>query len=183
MGACAEGDARIEAHVDGVLVGKVVPGRHDPETVGDLSRLELRLRDADPVGVLDLLGAEKLGLFALEGLDGDGKRCLEVEVVVGKNGDDGARPGAVVGLESRFAVERLFVGRFGVGVLDGGGERARVHQHVGKRFGAAFVGKNLNLAHKSSTDKKNAGVRSTPAAEKKLGYLWASARDRSFSSR
>ena len=43
MAAGAEGKARVELQVDGVAVGRFVPRRGNPQAVGNLNRVELRL--------------------------------------------------------------------------------------------------------------------------------------------
>ena len=49
MASGAESDARIELHIERVRGRRFGPGGHDPEPARGLDRLELGLRDANPV--------------------------------------------------------------------------------------------------------------------------------------
>ena len=52
-----ESNARIQTDIDGVGIGRLMPGRNDPKIAGNLSRCELGLRDANPVIVRNFRSA------------------------------------------------------------------------------------------------------------------------------
>lgn len=56
MGAGAEGQARVQQQVNGVLFRRVVPARYDPQAAAEAHRLEVVHPAALPVLVLDHLG-------------------------------------------------------------------------------------------------------------------------------
>ena len=57
MAAWAESQAGVEPQVYGRLVGNIVPGGHNPQPPGNADGVELRLREAHPILLRELLDA------------------------------------------------------------------------------------------------------------------------------
>ena len=134
MAAGAECQAGVELEVDRAAVGGRVPGRHDPQTRRDRDGVELRLGEAHPV----LLGH---GFDRVVGGGGNARllrrhcqHSCHIGVFFQQHHRDAVRPqfgGRVI----RFAEQRRFVERAGVGVLQRHRQRACFHQRVGQWLG------------------------------------------------
>ena len=153
-----EGDARVKTDDDGIGRGRFAPGRNDPEPGRHVGRLELRLSDAHPVLVLDVARFKKLRRFAAGLRDRGVKRSLEVEAVGSQNGDDRARPGLRLRLETRLAVKRLLVGAVGIGVLEGGRERAGIKKQIRNFLSGSLVGEDSVFTHDGSSGRPVVGA-------------------------
>ena len=137
MAACTEGKARVELQVDGVAVGRFVPRRGNPQAVGNLNRVELRLGQAYPVLIFkDFAGVFQIvqTAFLRGGFDnGSGV------VAFAEKGDDFALLPDLLGRHARLAKNGLLVFCTGVGIFNGGGQCTVFHQRVGKAFGDGIV--------------------------------------------
>ena len=138
VAAGAKRQARIQLQIDGVRVGRFVPGGGDPQPVRNADRVELRLGGAHPVLLGDFFHLPAGGGHAaLAGGGGDQQRHILRRVE--QRQDAAGAPHAVHRLAG-FAKNRLFGVGAGGGVFNRRRQRAQVHQRVGEFFRHGGIG-------------------------------------------
>ena len=147
MASGAEGDARIELHIERVRGRRFGPGGHNPEPARGLDRLKLSLRDADPVNIRHSFHGLHFKLLNAERLFDHGERCFPVETIVREDSKKRAVPGLDLGFQTRFAEEGGLRRRIRVCVLRRVAASPGFHQHVADRFSIAAVGVKRNFLH------------------------------------
>ena len=147
MASGAEGDARIELHIERVRGRRFGPGGHNPEPARGLDRLKLSLRDADPVNIRHSFHGLHFKLLNAERLFDHGERCFPVETIVREDRKKRAVPGLDLGFQTRFAEEGGLRRRIRVCVLRRVAASPGFHQHVADRFSIAAVGVKRNFLH------------------------------------
>ncbi|KAG0194138.1 hypothetical protein DFQ28_001275 [Apophysomyces sp. BC1034] len=108
MTASAESESRIELQYHRIMPRRLVPRRHHPDSLADVNRLELRLREPHPVLLLDVPNGEgrlhtQAGFVCRGGEQHRGilPRC--------KQRDDARVRPRVIRCEARLAEQRLLV--------------------------------------------------------------------------
>ena len=135
MAARAECEDRVDFEDQRVGIRGFVPARHDPDVLADVDRLELRLREAHPVGVRDGARRECRRLLQADGGRSLGHDRGLVGILVRQRDDAAVVPGGFLRHHARFAEQGLFVFRAFVRVFHRDRQRARFHQGVGKPLG------------------------------------------------
>ena len=109
-----------------------MPGGGNPQPVRDADGLELGLRQAYPVLLFHAFGlVRRHGQFAGGAGGGDQQRDVGI---FGKQGDDAAVIPQLVHRHAGFAEDGLFQLGAGQCVLNGGRQRAGIHQGIGQAF-------------------------------------------------
>jgi hypothetical protein len=137
MAAGAECHARVEDEIQRARIGGRMPGGNDPQALADSQRLELALRERDPVGILETVdrGAGERARAARRERGVDGPRSLDSGIEERAH----ARTWPPRRLGSRLGEHRRFAGGTGVGVGNLGGNRPRGPERVGEGLGEAAV--------------------------------------------
>ena len=119
MRARSEGNARIQADVEGVGHGRFIPARYDPQTVAYFHGAELRLRDAYPIGIRHRRIAFDRGRINAQLFGRSPHGAAHVKTGFVEKLQTGTGPGLDFRLQPRFAVKRFFIRAVGVGVFGG----------------------------------------------------------------
>ena len=125
MTPCAESQAGVEPQVYGRLVGNIVPSGHNPQPPGNTDGVKLRLREAHPIllrQLLDAVGRHFQPAFLGRGCHGGGYIAL----VVKQGNHQAALPNLAV-FFARLAENSLFFVCAGIGIFYRGRQCAGGH--------------------------------------------------------
>jgi hypothetical protein len=145
--AGAKGEARVKPDHFGGGRRHFVPGGHDPETLGDRHRLELRLRQAHPVLLGHGLDLQHLAACK-EVLQGQQTRGLvRIGLAAKQRHHARARPALRWRRQAGFAKQGALGIGVGIGVFDRDAQGFKRLQRVGDLLDALFRADQAQLVH------------------------------------